>query len=181
MNDDTPRNVIEPNDGADRQADGGQNAGASNALSDRCMPALRHYRGARPRAWWLTPIVIVLIVGVGAVWTVVDVMKFANARETAFQHLDVGLRCNGFDIFRRHSPDEAIHQFAPGPEIVRGRTLDLGQPRHATLKSVTVNIRKPRQTDRMALVTALGVHSTFNTGNATAMDNDPYVACPSTW
>jgi type IV secretion system protein VirB10 len=34
------------------------------------MPALRQYRGARPRAWWLTPVVIVLVVGAGAVWTV---------------------------------------------------------------------------------------------------------------
>jgi type IV secretion system protein VirB10 len=70
MNDDTPHNVIEPNDGADRQSEDGQNASASNASADRGMPALGQYRGARPRAWWLTPIVIVLIVGVGAVWTV---------------------------------------------------------------------------------------------------------------
>ncbi|WP_175832908.1 type IV secretion system protein VirB10 [Burkholderia cenocepacia] len=70
MNDDTPHNVIEPDDGSDRQFEGGQNAGASNASADRGMPALGQYRGARPRAWWLTPIVIVLIVGVGAVWTV---------------------------------------------------------------------------------------------------------------
>ncbi|PAK12570.1 type IV secretion system protein VirB10 [Burkholderia ubonensis] len=70
MNDDTPHYVIEPDDGSDRQPEGGQNAGASNASADRGMPALGQYRGARPRAWWLTPIVIVLIVGVGAVWTV---------------------------------------------------------------------------------------------------------------
>ncbi len=70
MNDDTPRNVIEPDDSSDRQPEGGQNAGASNASADRGMPALGQYRGARPRAWWLTPVVIVLIVVVGAVWTV---------------------------------------------------------------------------------------------------------------
>ncbi|WP_175686200.1 type IV secretion system protein VirB10 [Burkholderia anthina] len=70
MNDDTPYNVIEPDDGSDRQSEGGQNAGASYASADRGMPALGQYRGARPRAWWLTPVVIVLIVGVGAVWTV---------------------------------------------------------------------------------------------------------------
>ncbi|RQS48521.1 type IV secretion system protein VirB10 [Burkholderia sp. Bp8989] len=70
MNDDTPHNVIEPDDGSDRRSEGSQNAGASNASADRGMPALGRYRGARPRAWWLTPVVIVLIVGVGAVWTV---------------------------------------------------------------------------------------------------------------
>lgn len=63
MNDDTPRNVIGPDDGLDRQHEDGQNAGASNVSADRGMPALGQYRGARPRAWWLTPVMIVLIVG----------------------------------------------------------------------------------------------------------------------
>ncbi|KVU58867.1 type IV secretion system protein VirB10 [Burkholderia cepacia] len=70
MNDDTPRNVIEPDDASGSQPGRGQAEGASGASADRGMPALGQYRGARPRAWWLTPVVIVLVVGAGAVWTV---------------------------------------------------------------------------------------------------------------
>ena len=70
MNDDNPRNVIEPDDASGSQSGRGQNDGASMTSVDRGMPALGQYRGARPRAWWLTPIMIVLVVGVGAVWTV---------------------------------------------------------------------------------------------------------------
>ncbi|MBY4867725.1 type IV secretion system protein VirB10 [Burkholderia anthina] len=69
MNDDTPRNVIEPDDSGS-QPGRDQNEGASGASADRGMPALGQYRSARPRAWWLTPIAIVLVVGAGAVWTV---------------------------------------------------------------------------------------------------------------
>ncbi|MBN3786575.1 type IV secretion system protein VirB10 [Burkholderia sp. Ac-20353] len=70
MNDDTPRNVIEPDDASGSQAGRGQNEGASGASADRGMPALGQYRGARPCAWWVTPVVIVLVIGAGAVWTV---------------------------------------------------------------------------------------------------------------
>ncbi|HDR9173001.1 TPA: type IV secretion system protein VirB10 [Burkholderia vietnamiensis] len=66
MNDESPRNAVEPDDALGRS----QNEGASRTAADRGMPALGQYRGARPRAWWLTPVVIVLVVGVGAVWTV---------------------------------------------------------------------------------------------------------------
>jgi len=67
MSDDTERNVIEPDDSAGSQP--GRNESAPTS-TDRGMPALGQYRRARPRAWWLTPIAIVLVVGAGAVWTV---------------------------------------------------------------------------------------------------------------
>ncbi|KWA46545.1 type IV secretion system protein VirB10 [Burkholderia multivorans] len=70
MNDDTPRNLIEPDDSHASRPNPGRNDGAPGASADRGMPALAQYRSARPRAWWLTPIVIVLVVGAGAVWTV---------------------------------------------------------------------------------------------------------------
>ncbi|MDS0858635.1 type IV secretion system protein VirB10 [Burkholderia pseudomultivorans] len=70
MNDEPPRNVIEPGDVSGSQPGRAQNEGTSDAAADRGMPALGRYRGARPRAWWLTPVVIVLVVGAGAVWTV---------------------------------------------------------------------------------------------------------------
>jgi len=67
MNDDTERNLIEPDDSSRSQANPDRAPGAS---ADRGMPALGQYRSTRPRAWWLTPIAIVLVVGAGAVWTV---------------------------------------------------------------------------------------------------------------
>ncbi|MBB2932010.1 type IV secretion system protein VirB10 [Paraburkholderia silvatlantica] len=70
MNDDTERNLIEPDDSPVSRLTPDRNDAASGASADRGMPALGQYRSARPRAWWLTPIVIVLVVGAGAVWTV---------------------------------------------------------------------------------------------------------------
>jgi type IV secretion system protein VirB10 len=70
MNDDNPRNMIEPDDAPRSQPGRSQSEEASGTPADRGMPALGSYRGARPRAWWLTPVVIVLMVGAGAVWTV---------------------------------------------------------------------------------------------------------------
>jgi len=70
MNDDTPRNLIEPDDSSGAQPGRNPNDGAPGASAARSMPAVGQYRSARPRAWWLTPIVIVLVVGAGAVWTV---------------------------------------------------------------------------------------------------------------
>ncbi|AIO34946.1 bacterial conjugation TrbI-like family protein [Burkholderia cenocepacia] len=70
MNNEPPRNVIESDDASSSQPGRGQGDDASGASADRGMPALGQYRGARPRAWWLTPVVIVLVVGAGAVWTV---------------------------------------------------------------------------------------------------------------
>ncbi|KWF06411.1 type IV secretion system protein VirB10 [Burkholderia pseudomultivorans] len=71
MSDDT-RNTIEPDDPSDRHPAGtGQSAVTeSGGTVDRGMPELGQYRGIRPRAWWLTPLAVVLVAGAGAVWTV---------------------------------------------------------------------------------------------------------------
>ncbi|CAG4910973.1 hypothetical protein R70241_03886 [Paraburkholderia saeva] len=80
MNDDTPRNLIEPDDPSGAQPGRNPNEGASAA---RGMPAVGQYRSARPRAWWLTPIVIVLVVGAGAVWTVHGFLERHDAEAKA--------------------------------------------------------------------------------------------------
>jgi type IV secretion system protein VirB10 len=71
MNDDT-RNTIGPDDSSgDSQAGHDRNpAGTSDVSTDRGMPALGQYRRTRPRAWWLTPLVVILVAGGGAVWTI---------------------------------------------------------------------------------------------------------------
>jgi type IV secretion system protein VirB10 len=71
MNDDT-RNTIEPDDSGDPNAAGHDrnSAGTSDVFTDRGMPALGQYRRTRPRAWWLTPLVVILLAGGGAIWTI---------------------------------------------------------------------------------------------------------------
>ncbi|CAD6562806.1 type IV secretion system protein VirB10 [Paraburkholderia sabiae] len=71
MSDDI-RNTIEPDDPSDRRPDGASPNGINGSAEplDRGMPALGQYRGTRPRAWWLTPLVVVLVAGAGAVWTI---------------------------------------------------------------------------------------------------------------
>ena len=71
MNDDT-RNSIGPDD-SDGRIQAGRDrdsAGTSEVSTDRGMPALGQYRRARPRARWLTPLLVVLVAGGGAVWTI---------------------------------------------------------------------------------------------------------------
>ncbi|WP_153141892.1 type IV secretion system protein VirB10 [Paraburkholderia agricolaris] len=71
MNDET-RNSIEPDesDGRSQAGHDRDSAGTSEVSTDRGMPALGQYRRARPRAWWLTPLIVVLVAGGGAVWTI---------------------------------------------------------------------------------------------------------------
>ena len=72
MNDDTPRNTIAPDGPSDRVQSRSERGDTDSrgTLVDRGMPVLGQYRSVRPRAWWLTPVVVVLVVGAGAVWTV---------------------------------------------------------------------------------------------------------------
>jgi type IV secretion system protein VirB10 len=72
MSNDTTGNTIEQ-DGTPRDGGDGDNGNARDArtppVAERGMPDLGQQRG-RPRAWWLTPLAIVVVVAVGAVWTV---------------------------------------------------------------------------------------------------------------
>ncbi|MDN7179372.1 type IV secretion system protein VirB10 [Caballeronia sp. SEWSISQ10-4 2] len=72
MSNDTTRNTIEP-EGTPRDGGDGESGNARDTrtppVADRGMPDLGQLRG-RPRTWWLTPLAIVVVVAVGAVWTV---------------------------------------------------------------------------------------------------------------
>lgn len=134
MNDDTPRNVIEPDDDSERESEGGQNADASNASADRGMPALGQYRGARPRAWWLTPVVIVLIVGVGAVWTVHGFLARHDAEAKARRDSMAGTSSQGrmFNDLPASSAGSAASATVPASAVaVRpASTLGVVTPAH---------------------------------------------------
>lgn len=95
MSDDTPRNVIEPDGPADRNRNSGNPDNPGNrenpaiadgpdrVLSERGMPELGQHGSGRPRAWWLTPLVIVVVVVAGAVWTVHGFMARHDAAAQA--------------------------------------------------------------------------------------------------
>ncbi|WP_412534832.1 type IV secretion system protein VirB10 [Paraburkholderia terricola] len=85
LSDRRPRNTIEPDQPVDqashaRDRDADAPAGG---FGDRGMPALGQYRSARPRAWWLTPLLVVLVAGAGAVWTVHTLLARHDAQAKA--------------------------------------------------------------------------------------------------
>ncbi|WP_230959700.1 TrbI/VirB10 family protein [Burkholderia vietnamiensis] len=119
MNEDSPRNVIGPDDSSEHRHEGSLNAGASNVSADRGMPALGQYRGARPRAWWLTPVAIVLIVGVGAVWTVHGFLARHDAAAKARRDSMTGTSSQGrmFNDLPASSVDSAASEPVPASAV----------------------------------------------------------------
>jgi type IV secretion system protein VirB10 len=84
MNDDT-RNPVGQDDSSDRNQAGHDQSSTdtSDMVTDRGMPALGQYRRSRPRAWWLTPLAIVLVAGGGAVWTIHAFLERHDAQAKA--------------------------------------------------------------------------------------------------
>jgi type IV secretion system protein VirB10 len=112
MSDDI-RNTIEPDypsgqhpSGSDRSA-----VDASGAQVDRGMPALGQYRGSRPRAWWLTPLVVIIVAGAGAVWTVHTFLLRHDAEAKAHRDAVEGTTTQG-RVFR-DAPAVATAASAP--------------------------------------------------------------------
>lgn len=72
LNDDRRRNTIGPDQPVDQVADvrDADSSAPAAGIADRGMPVLGQYRSARPKAWWLTPLVVILAAGAGGVWTV---------------------------------------------------------------------------------------------------------------
>ena len=87
-----------------------------------------------------------------AVAVVMQVMELADAGEAGLQHLDIELRGDRLDLVGRHRQREAVHHLAPAPETVGRRPARLGQPGHAALEGVAVQVGHRRNDDRVALV-----------------------------
>ncbi|MCY1547291.1 hypothetical protein D9M68_833390 [compost metagenome] len=69
-----------------------------------------------------------------------QIMKLTDARETGFQHIDIKPQRDCFRLFRRHGQRELIHDLAPAPEAVSGRSTPLSQSCHAILERMAVQI-----------------------------------------
>lgn len=100
MSDDI-RNTIEPEDPSGQHPTGSDRSAVdeSGAQIDRGMPALGQYRGTRPRAWWLTPLVVILVAGAGAVWTVHTFLARHDAEAKAHRDAVEGTATQG-RVFR---------------------------------------------------------------------------------
>lgn len=118
-----------------------------------------------------------------ALGVVVNVVKLADAREAAFEHLQKGLRCDGLDIVGSHAVDEAIHRVAPGPEAVlatiKTRPALLGETRHAALEGMAVQVGQARQADFVALVPGLSRCAACNGVDATIDQGESHIVGPA--
>ncbi|MEK6291355.1 MAG: type IV secretion system protein VirB10 [Paraburkholderia tropica] len=85
MNDETPRNVIAPEAGSGSdpaKVTDTINGDLAGQAADRGMPELGQ-QGGRRRAWWLAPLLIVVAVIGGAVWTIHGFLERHDAAEKA--------------------------------------------------------------------------------------------------
>jgi type IV secretion system protein VirB10 len=107
MNDDT-RNTIEPDDSNDLGQVGHDrdSAGTSGVLTDRGMPTLGQYRRSRPQAWWLTPLVVVIVAIGGAVWTIHAFLARHDAEAKARRDALMETSAQG-RVFREHPVAES--------------------------------------------------------------------------
>src|SRR5271170_7695619 len=82
-------------------------------------------------------------------------MKLPDPGKSGLQHLDIGLRGDRLDVVGAHAADETIHHVAPGPKTVGGCASEFGEACHAALEGVTVQIRRARKPDPVALIAEL--------------------------
>ncbi|MNE45072.1 hypothetical protein D3C80_1393390 [compost metagenome] len=114
-----------------------------------------------------------------AVAVVMQIVELADAAETGFEHFHIELRRNRFDLFRRHLQGKTIHQHAPAPKTVVGRSAKFGQAGHGALECVAVKIAHGRDENRMALVGRLGVNADIDIRDNPARDRDAHIGSPS--
>ncbi len=112
------------------------------------------------------------------VGVVMHVVKFADARESALEHLDVSLRGHGLDIVGRHARHEAVHERAPAPEVVGRGAAEFGEARHAALEAMTVNVAHPGQRDGDAFVAGLRLRTRPDATETPVRDLDAHVLRP---
>jgi hypothetical protein len=76
---------------------------------------------------------------------VVHVVELAHGGVAVSQHVDVKLRGDRARLRRREARNEAVHQLAPGPEIVLAGPLRFREARHRALEGVRVQVRHAGQ------------------------------------
>src|SRR5262249_22467579 len=129
---------------------------------------------------------------------VVNVVKLANPGEPGFEHLEECLSRERLQVFGREASDELIHELAPGPEAVglahvlarvlaralargpaRVDAPALGEPRHAALESMAVNIWHAREAHLRPLIARQRGRAALDYGNSPAGRLNPHSLRPS--
>ena len=109
----------------------------------------------------------------------VQVMEFADAGEAAFQHFHVGLGGDGLHRVRAQMGQEAIHQLAPAPKAVTVAAADLGQPGHAALEGMAVQVGQARHQDADTGITRLRALPRTDRREATVLHLQADIAGPT--
>jgi hypothetical protein len=78
---------------------------------------------------------------------VMEIVELADPGEAGLQHLGIGHGGDRAKMIGGQPRDEAVHRLAPGPETVVTAEIDLGQPGHAALEGVAVEVGQARQDD----------------------------------
>ncbi len=110
---------------------------------------------------------------------VMDVVKLTDPSESRFQHLDIGLSRESFEIVRGQPRHESIHQLAPAPEAVAGVPAALGQSGHTALERVAVKVRDSRQSYRCPFIVGQGLDATLHQRDAAFLMLNAYALDPS--
>ncbi len=87
-----------------------------------------------------------VVVG-ASVGGVMQVVELGDPGEAAFQHFGKGHLGDSLDVFGGQAPAQAVHGFAPGPEMIVARSSPLGQAGEAALERVAVEIAETRHRD----------------------------------
>jgi type IV secretion system protein VirB10 len=140
MNEETPRNVIAPGvmPGSDPAKVTGTITGDLGAQSaDRGMPELGQ-QGGRPRAWWLAPLLVVVLMMGGAVWTIHGFLARHDAAEKARRDAVQDQPAQGRVFAEGSAPASAAAAVASGPGAVgTGASAPAAvAPRQAPVRSV---------------------------------------------
>ena len=75
---------------------------------------------------------------------VMQVVELRDGGIAVLQQLDVKVARNRARLLRREALHEAVHELAPGPEIVLAAGARFGEPRHTALKRMRMEIRHSR-------------------------------------
>ena len=70
----------------------------------------------------------------------VQIVEFGQRGKAALDHLHHGIGADRLHALGRQPVQETIHDLPPGPERIRRRATRLGQPRHAALEGVAVQV-----------------------------------------
>jgi type IV secretion system protein VirB10 len=179
MSEESPRPDIEPDEPLRARRDttstgstGAEDARAATAPSNRGMPELRQ-QGARPKAWWLTPLAIVVVVAIGAVWTVHGFLARHDAQAKARRDAELESPTQGRQFSDQPASAAGVPRSAAlaasGAGAIPGDSVANAGP--ASVPSAAV--RPPGGAPRRSYYDAPLVMSGSDTGQVGVVDNGP--------